>query len=847
MDGRPPGRRGRGGAVGRLGGGGIVPRDTRAGPGGSAPASTSRKPTTSPWRTGRPASASTRSAGAWAALAADLDVIRAAGPRSLPALSARPTCTPGPGSRTASSRPDARRWSRSWPRAIPSGTWPSTTRRRPPRPRARKTRRRGCGRRSSSSSRRRRTGSPRSTTLTAFLTEKGDAGRPGRAGGARSRGRSSRPCRATWRAAPSPPAWPSGDETAMPDGLRFLRGGTLADDAAERVATALDRPEWIDRLPPEDLVLIGESERNARHFDRAIDAPPARPAPACRTSGTTSSSRSAAPTSGANITRTPRRPTWRARRRRATARRKANFLYNAARCAQLLGDDARAERYLTSAIAPGGKTTRASSALTQRLRIRIAEAAGSRRRRPTCAPCRRASRRATPSSRPPSPTRSAPSARGKPDAGPGRAGAGSSRGCSRRRTSRRSSTGRRGRWRGAIRGGRCASTSRCCAPTPPPTSPYFARHRLAEEPLAAHACARRRPPARRRSSASWTPETWTAARQAQTDVALLAPPDQEAGGARPAGRHLPQLPALSRGRSSCPPPEYPRFPLFGGEGAAEPGRLDLLLAMGLFDDATDLIQARYPLAAAARQASRGRKRCAAGWPRACPSTRRKWSRATTSRTTTCRQLLPRARAGAALPALLLRRDPGRSRRSTGAIRASCCRSCARSRGSTRGRSRRRPPAACSSSSSPPRGTWGRPSASCRSRRRTSTTRELVIQLGAKYIADLLGQFERDGYKAAAAYNAGPNQARLWARMAPGARARHVPVRDQLRRDEGLRAQGPQQLRALRGDLREPAARGRRAAGALALALGAARRFLARGCRRRGTCRPCSAASWPARA
>ena len=43
---------------------------------------------------------------------------------------------------------------------------------------------------------------------------------------------------------------------------------------------------------------------------------------------------------------------------------------------------------------------------------------------------------------------------------------------------------------------------------------------------------------------------------------------------------------------------------------------------------------------------------------------------------------------------------------------------------------------------------------------------VVIQLGAKYIADLLGQFERDGYKAAAAYNAGPNQSKLWARLAP---------------------------------------------------------------------------------
>src|SRR5262249_47381629 len=50
---------------------------------------------------------------------------------------------------------------------------------------------------------------------------------------------------------------------------------------------------------------------------------------------------------------------------------RANFLYNAARCAQLLGHDDVAERYLSSAIAAGGKTTRASSALTQRLRIRV--------------------------------------------------------------------------------------------------------------------------------------------------------------------------------------------------------------------------------------------------------------------------------------------------------------------------------------------------------------------------------------------------------------------------------------------------------------------------------------------
>jgi soluble lytic murein transglycosylase len=42
----------------------------------------------------------------------------------------------------------------------------------------------------------------------------------------------------------------------------------------------------------------------------------------------------------------------------------------------------------------------------------------------------------------------------------------------------------------------------------------------------------------------------------------------------------------------------------------------------------------------------------------------------------------------------------------------------------------------------------------------------IIQLGARYIADLLREFDRNPYAAAAAYNAGPNQARLWARMAP---------------------------------------------------------------------------------
>jgi soluble lytic murein transglycosylase-like protein len=45
---------------------------------------------------------------------------------------------------------------------------------------------------------------------------------------------------------------------------------------------------------------------------------------------------------------------------------------------------------------------------------------------------------------------------------------------------------------------------------------------------------------------------------------------------------------------------------------------------------------------------------------------------------------------------------------------------------------------------------------------------VIIQLGAKYIGDLLEQFGGNPYRAAAAYNAGPVQTRLWNRITPSA-------------------------------------------------------------------------------
>jgi len=45
--------------------------------------------------------------------------------------------------------------------------------------------------------------------------------------------------------------------------------------------------------------------------------------------------------------------------------------------------------------------------------------------------------------------------------------------------------------------------------------------------------------------------------------------------------------------------------------------------------------------------------------------------------------------------------------------------------------------------------------------------DVIIQLGARYIGDLQKEFGGNPYKTAAAYNAGPKQARLWEGMAPG--------------------------------------------------------------------------------
>ncbi|HEV7500461.1 MAG TPA: hypothetical protein VGQ33_10685, partial [Vicinamibacteria bacterium] len=382
-----------------------------------------------------------------------------------------------------------------------------------------------------------------------------------------------------------------GDETAIKDGVRFLRGGNLADDAADRVASALDRPEWLDKLSADDLALIGESARDARHFDRAVEllrrALPQLPAK--RDDLLFSIGR-------ADFGREHYEDAEKAYLEGAQGARdgeaRANFLYNASRCAQLTGDDARAERDLTSAILAGGKTTRASSALTQRIRIRIQQ----KRLPEALADLRTAQLRF-------GTTHAAVEA--ALAYAVGTLGAGKPALALRElerikpRLLDKKDVPEVQYWKArAVEASDPALASRVYlkvlrADTPTHFA-FFARHRLALEPLAS----RLREEAKARAAdvqRLLDAGELDAARAAQTDAALLALPDQEPAELQRLADVYRRVDTY-RAILELPAPEYPRFPLaMGADVTTAPDRLDLLLAMGLFDDATDLVLVRYPL------------------------------------------------------------------------------------------------------------------------------------------------------------------------------------------------------------------------------------------------------------
>lgn len=150
----------------------------------------------------------------------------------------------------------------------------------------------------------------------------------------------------------------------FPLGVTLLKGGTT-DDAADRVARALDRPERLRGMTAEQLTLLGDALQNHRHFDRAVAVLSLAP----RTDQNTFdigrsyfgnekyAQAQQTYVRGAGATRDPK---W-----------KATFLFHASRAAQLQGNDAGAEQFMTAAIAVPGRFPATSAALTQRLRTRL--------------------------------------------------------------------------------------------------------------------------------------------------------------------------------------------------------------------------------------------------------------------------------------------------------------------------------------------------------------------------------------------------------------------------------------------------------------------------------------------
>lgn len=156
---------------------------------------------------------------------------------------------------------------------------------------------------------------------------------------------------------------------ALPRGLALLNGGTT-DDASDRVSRALDRPELIARLNPEQWALLGETFQSHRHYDRAAallqKAIPAVPAKADDLQFALGRSyfgdekyteAQQVYLRGAATTKVPEK--------------KAMFLWHAARSAQLRGDDAAAEQLMTQSIAVPGMFPSTKAAITQRIRTRI--------------------------------------------------------------------------------------------------------------------------------------------------------------------------------------------------------------------------------------------------------------------------------------------------------------------------------------------------------------------------------------------------------------------------------------------------------------------------------------------
>jgi len=369
---------------------------------------------------------------------------------------------------------------------------------------------------------------------------------------------------------------------AIDRGTALLRGGTT-DDPSDRVARSLDKAAWITRMSAEQLLAMGEAFQNHRHFDRAVAflSLALRAVPQKADDIQFSIGRSyfgdekfaqAQQTymRGANTTRDLK---W-----------KCTFLWHAARAAQLQGDDAGAERLMTAAIAVPGKFPSTLPAVTQRMRTRLKQ-----------------NRLADAASDLQFIQKSAPNDHAFVEASLAYAVAMVGRGDSAaalrtldtvpRKLLDKYDTIEFAYWRARALETRdlkaaFASYLTVLRGTVPSHFAYFARERLDSPALAAKASAEA---AERDQQLQplLAAKNLVQAKQVATDRILLSSRDREAAMQRLANVYR-QIPAY-RAVLELKPAEFPRFPV------AKTDRTTLLMAMGLFDEATDEIPKLYPL------------------------------------------------------------------------------------------------------------------------------------------------------------------------------------------------------------------------------------------------------------
>jgi hypothetical protein len=547
------------------------------------------------------------------------------------------------------------------------------------------------------------------------------------------------------------------DTSALEKGLALLKA-SAADDAADRVALALDRPEWTAGLKAEDRALLGETLRNGRHFARAITLlENARPElPDERDELTFSIGRAYF---GDEKYVEAERVYLEGAAASTDGEQRASFYYQASRCAQLLGDDARAERQLGEAVRHGGKSTRTSAALTQRIRLRAKQ-----RRFPEAHADLRAVQRQFGTTHA---TVEAVLAFGVGAIGAGKTDLGL-RELERvkPRLFEKKDVPEIQYWRARAveRSSPRLATQihlKVLRADTPTHFAYFTRHRVAEGPLAARVRAEnkaREAEAEKLLAAGQVEK----ARQLQTDAVLLAPPDQEAAARERLGRIYERIPAY-KDVLTLPPPVYPMFPLF--DDGSDPTRLELLLAMSLFDDATDLILTAYPLHPLASSVRRSEALRRAGASRA----------SIYAIEVGAREDIPGDYVPQLLPEVI--RTLIYPRYFYDTIEAEAGRHGADPRlvvSIMREESRFNPRA---KSAAAARGLLQFIMTTARQVGQAVGLMEVeaddlyepdtVIKLGARYIADLLREFGGNRYLAAAAYNAGPNQTKLWSRLSPG--------------------------------------------------------------------------------